>query len=106
MRTDLRSGHNEIELLVDDVMKVDIQLPESIGRQLEHEWHDVPRRALEAIAIEAYRSGALSREQVGDLLGLSFWDTETFLKQHQAYLAYDAEDLEEDRATLKRILPQ
>ena len=87
-------------------MKVDIQLPESIGRQLEHEWHDVPRRALEAIAIEAYRSGALSREQVGDLLGLSFWDTETFLKQHQAYLAYDAEDLEEDRATLKRILPQ
>ena len=34
-------------------MKVDIQLPESIGRQLEHEWHDVPRRALEAIAVEA-----------------------------------------------------
>jgi predicted HTH domain antitoxin len=87
-------------------MKVDIQLPESIGRQLEHEWHDVPRRALEAIAIEAYRSDALSREQVGDMLGLSLWETETFLKQHQVYLAYDVADLEEDRATLKRILPQ
>ena len=87
-------------------MKVDIQLPESIGRQLEREWHDVPRRVLEAIAIEAYRSTALSREQVGDLLRLSFWETETFLKQHQAFLAYGVEDLEEDRATLKRVLRQ
>ena len=87
-------------------MKVDIQLPENIGRQLEHEWHDVPRRALEASAIEAYRFGALSRQQVGELLGLSFWETEVFLKQHQVFLAYDAEDLEEDRATLKRILSQ
>ena len=87
-------------------MKVDIQIPENIGQQLQREWRDVPRRALEAIAIEAYRSGALSRAQVGDLLGLSFWETEAFLKEHQAYLDYSVEDLEEDRATLKRILPQ
>ena len=87
-------------------MKVDIQIPENIGQQLQREWRDVPRRALEAVAIEAYRSAALSREQVGDLLGLSFWETEAFLKEHQAYLDYSVEDLEEDRATLKRILPQ
>ena len=85
-------------------MKVDIQIPEKIGQQLQREWPDVPRRALEAVAIEAYRSAALSREQVGDLLGLSFWATEVFLKEHQAYLEYGIEDLEEDRATLKRIL--
>ena len=49
-------------------------------------------------------SGALSHEQVSNLLGMSFWETETFLKQQGAYLAYNAADLEEDRATLKRIL--
>lgn len=87
-------------------MKVDIQLPEKIGRQLEQEWHDMPRRVLEAIAIEAYRSGVLSREQVGDLLELSFWETEAFLKEHQVYLAYSTNDFEEDRATLKQILPR
>jgi predicted HTH domain antitoxin len=59
---------------------------------------------LEAIAVEAYRSGALSREQVGDLLEFSLWETEAFLKGHQAFLDYGIEDLEEDRATLKRIL--
>ena len=87
-------------------MKVDIQIPEEIGRQLQREWRDVPRRALEAIAVEAYRSEALSREQVGDLLGFSFWETEAFLKERHAYLEYGIEDLEEDRATLKRILPR
>ena len=85
-------------------MKVDIQIPEKIGQQLQREWHDVPRRALEAIAIGAYRSGALSREQVGDLLSLTFWETEAFLKEHRVYLDYGIEDLEDDRATLKRLL--
>lgn len=87
-------------------MKVNIQFPEKIGLQLQREWRDVPCRVLEAVAIEAYRSDALSREQVGDLLGLSFWDTEAFLKEHQAYLDYSVEDLDADRATLNRIFPQ
>ena len=87
-------------------MKVDIQIPEKIGLQLQREWRDVPRRVLEAVALEAYRSDALSREQVGDLLGLSFWETEAFLIEHQAYLDYSVEDLDADRATLRRILPQ
>ncbi len=39
-------------------MKVNIQIPEKIGEQLKQAWRDVPRRALEAIAIEAYRSAA------------------------------------------------
>ena len=64
------------------------------------------RGALEAIALEGYRDGALSREQVGRLLGLSLWDTEAFLKERQAYLAYTEEDFEQDRRDLDRIAPQ
>ena len=59
-----------------------------------------------AIAAVGYRSGVLSREQVGRLLGLSLRDTEAFLKERQAYLAYNEEDLEQDRRDLDRIAPQ
>jgi hypothetical protein len=37
---------------------------------------------------------------------LSFWDTEVFLKERQAYLAYDEQDLEQDRRDLDRLGPR
>jgi len=37
------------------------------------------------------------------LLGLSCWDTEAFLKAHRAYLAYDEDDLEQDRRDLEQL---
>ena len=64
------------------------------------------RGALEAVALEGYRDGALSRDQVGQLLGLSLWDTEAFLKERQAYLAYNEADFEQDRRDFDRIAPQ
>lgn len=85
-----------------EIMNLAIDLPEEIARQLERAWRDLPRRSLEAIAAEAYRSEALSRRQVGELLGLDFWSTEAFLKEHLGYLKYDRTDLEEDRAAVDR----
>jgi predicted HTH domain antitoxin len=93
--------HNE-----GDIMNVAIELPEDIARQLEAAWHDMPRRALEAIAVEGYRSEALTREQVGRLLGLDFWQTEAFLKERQAWLAYNENDLSTDRAAVDRALSE
>jgi len=87
-------------------MRVEIDLPEDILRELERAWQNLPRRALEAIAAEAYRSGALSRGQVGTLLGLSFFETEAFLKEHLGFLKYDEADLNDDRAEIDRILPR
>ena len=43
-----------------------------------------PRRALEMIALDGYRSVVLSQGQVGELLGMSFHQTEEFLKAHDA----------------------
>ena len=87
-------------------MNVAVELPDDIARQLETVWHDVPRRVLEAIAVEGYRSGALTHEQVQRLLNLSWWETEAFLKERQAYLHYDEADLEQDRAALNRVPPE
>ena len=52
-------------------MPVTIELPEEIAHQLEEKWGDLPRRALEAVALEGYRSEALSAGQVAEMLGLS-----------------------------------
>lgn len=86
--------------------RIGVDLPEDIAKQLETAWRDVSRGALEAVALEAYRDGALTRGQVGRLLGLSLWDTEAFLKERQAYLAYNEEDFEQDRRDLDRIAPR
>jgi predicted HTH domain antitoxin len=83
-------------------MNVAIEIPESISGPLCSRWKDVPRRALEAVAAEAYRSGALTAHQVGELLGHgSRWETESFLKRTQAYLQYSVDDLERDIAVLR-----
>ncbi|MBI4305297.1 MAG: UPF0175 family protein [Chloroflexi bacterium] len=72
---------------------------EDIARRLESAWRDISRGALEAVALEGYRGGALTRDQVGRLLGMSFWDTEAFLKERRAYLSYDEEDFERDNSS-------
>jgi len=83
-------------------MNIEIEIPETVSAPLRSCWQDIPRRVLEAVAAEAYRSSALTTFQVGELLGHgSRWETESFLKRVQAYLHYTEEDLERDLATLR-----
>jgi predicted HTH domain antitoxin len=84
--------------------RIAVEVPADIAKHLELAWRDVSRGTLEALAVEGYRDGTLSREQVGRILGLSFGDTEAFLKVRQAYLAYDDEDLEKDLRGLRQQL--
>jgi hypothetical protein len=83
--------------------RIAVDLPEDIAKQLESTWRDLSRGTLEAVVLEGYRDGTLSREQVGRVLGLSFWQTEAFLKERQAYLPYNEQDLEQDRRDLDRL---
>ncbi len=50
-------------------MAVKIELPEDIEHHLEKQWGDLPRHALETLAIEGYRARVLSRSQVRRMLG-------------------------------------
>jgi predicted HTH domain antitoxin len=50
-------------------MAVQIDLPEDIEESLEKKWGNLPRHALEALAIEGYRTRVLSRSQVRRMLG-------------------------------------
>ena len=78
-------------------MQVTINLPEDISESLEGRWGNVPRHALEAIAVEGYRTGALTETQVRRLLGLATrFEVHALLKEHKVPLHYTESDLEED----------
>ena len=85
-------------------MDVVVSMPDPVARQ----WGDTPqaigRHVVEDAAIERYRAGRLSHRQVGEVLGLDYWQTEAFLKERGVPLNYSAADLEADAATLEKIL--
>ena len=45
-------------------MKLTLELPDEIEERLRSGWSDLPRHALEALAVEAYRSDILSAFEV------------------------------------------
>jgi predicted HTH domain antitoxin len=78
-------------------MKVTIDLPEDVLAALKGRWSDVPRRSLEAIAVEGYRTGALTETQVRRLLQLETrFHVHALLKEHHVPLRYTEGDLEDD----------
>ena len=84
-------------------MQITLELPEDIARGLESKWQDLPRAALESLALEAYRSGTLSAAQIRRLLGFETRiQLDAFLKDHQIY-DYTVSDFENDRETLRQL---
>ncbi len=85
-------------------MKVTIELPEDVSAALKGRWDDVPRRSLEAIAVEGYRTGALTETQVRRLLKLETrFQVHALLKEHHVPLQYTEADLEDDLRAQREI---
>ncbi len=85
-------------------MKVTLNLPDDIWEALEGQWPDLAGKALEALAVEGYRTGALSEHQVRRLLGLeSRFDVHAVLKEHRVPLRYTEADLEDDLAAHREL---
>ena len=80
-------------------MKITVDLPGDIAQR-----PDPGQHALEVLAAEGYRSGALTHYEASQLLGLSRLEFEGWLKsRHIDAYAYDVEDLEQDLKTLERL---
>ncbi len=85
-------------------MNVSITVPDDVGHRLKEKWKDIPRRALEALAIEAYKSSVVTDAEVQSMLNLSSrWEVEEFLKRSQAYVDYTEEDLQHDIDILDKL---
>jgi hypothetical protein len=84
-------------------MQITIELPEDIAVGLQSKWKDLPRAALESLALEAYRSRALTAAQVRRLLGFQTrMEVDAFLREHEIF-DYSAADFEQDRETLRGL---
>ena len=84
-------------------MQITLELPEDIVQELRSKWKDLPRAALESLALEAYRAHALTAAQLRRLLGFeTCMQVDSFLKDHEVY-DFTAADFEQDRETLRQL---
>ena len=84
-------------------MKITLELPEDIVQELRSKWKDLPRAALESLALEAYRSRVLTAAQLRRLLRFETrMQVDAFLKEHEVY-DFTAADFEQDRDTLRQL---
>jgi predicted HTH domain antitoxin len=82
--------------------QITVELPDDIAQHA-----DPGREALERLAVEGYRSGALTHHQAGQLLGLSRFEFDDFLIERKIHdHAYSIEDLQQDLADLEKLRAQ
>lgn len=85
-------------------MNLELRIPEDVAHLLASEYADLSRAAVEALALEGYRSKRFSEGQVRRMLGFSSrMQVHAFLKEHGVYLHYSLEDLEQDRESSRDL---
>ena len=86
-------------------MRIWLDLPDDAVAQLAEEDRDLSRAALEALAIDAYRTDRITAHQLCQLLEIpSRYDLGGFLKEHGVPLEYTIEDFEREGMTSERLL--
>lgn len=82
-------------------MRLEIHIPDSLHDSLQRGVPDLSRAALEGVAVEGYRLGALSMAQVRELLGFSSrWEAQDFLASRGAWPSYDETTMVSELAPL------
>jgi hypothetical protein len=82
-------------------MDVTIHIPDDLAFRLGS---NLSRRALEALALEEFRQGRLTKADLRRLLGFATRPAlDGFLKAHGVLIEYGIEDLERDREDLRQL---
>ena len=85
-------------------MDVTIHIPDDLASRVAGESGNLPRRLLEMLALEEFRSGRLTKPELRRLLG---YETRValdgFLKANGVLEEYTLEDLEQERRDLSRL---
>jgi hypothetical protein len=85
-------------------MRITVDIPDDLARKVVSPDCDPARILLEDFAVESYRAGKLTMDQVRELLGFATrMQVDAFLQKHQVY-DYTVQDLEKDLATLDRLM--
>jgi Uncharacterised protein family (UPF0175) len=94
-----------VQIKGEEPMQVAIELPEDIAEGLRAKWKDLPRHALEALALEGYRSSALTESQVRRVLGFrTRMEVNSFLRDHGVYYDYTPSEIDQEIRINERLL--
>ena len=84
-------------------MNLTVRIPDDLATRLGAVSPDLERQALEALALEAFRVGHLTKPELQRLLGLGRLALDGFLKAHEVYEPYTIADLERERQDFDRL---
>ncbi len=91
--------------MLGSAMQLTLEIPDEVAESLGESRGTLTRTALEAIAVEGYRGGALTTRQVRLLLGHdSRWETEDFLFAHGVWPGITPVEAAEDSRALSGLL--
>src|SRR5712692_1635353 len=83
-------------------MQITLELPDEIGQQLA-QGQDLSRAALEALVAESCREHRLSDHQAAQILGLSRYELDGFLKARGVFYDYTLEDLKRENEVAEKL---
>src|ERR1700751_4081396 len=84
---------------MDVVLRISDDVAEKLGTGA-----DLEQRALEALALESYRTGRLTKAEIRRLLGIgSRYELDGFLKNQGVCEPYTLEDVEREQAAFRRL---
>jgi len=85
-------------------MELAVQIPDELANRMTASGGDLSRRALEALALEEFKSCRITKPELRRLLCFGTrYRLEGFLKSHDVYEDYTIEDFEQDRDDLKQV---
>jgi hypothetical protein len=83
--------------------EITVRLPDDLARRLGT-GGEVERRVLEALALDEFKLGHLTKPELRRLLGFATRaKLDEFLTAHEVFGTYTPEDLERDRRDLQRL---
>ncbi len=85
-------------------MNLTVEIPDDIASRLVEQGEDLPRRALEQLALAEFKMGKITRAELRRCLGFGTrFELDGFLKQHGVFDDYDWADFEKERETLRGL---
>jgi hypothetical protein len=85
-------------------MNLTVEIPDDLVGQLTAAGGDLSRRALEALALEEFKSGHITKAELRRLLGFNTrYELDGFLKAHKVWSEYTIEDLHQEIKDLQSL---
>lgn len=85
-------------------MNLTVEIPDDLAGRLSAQGGDLSREALEAFALEEYKNGCLTEDELRRFLGFGTrYQLDGFLKAHDVWIDYTLEDFRREVDSLERL---